>query len=289
MNNNQRMEFFGSGDSKTELNNRSARRMAQHNTDSNGHPSTGMPLDMAPHGCGTTSDIHLDSSPSSEPKSGSRTAVGNADGTEIKVGLIDEVHFSRDCLITALNALHTDLFVVPFASVAECLQTSLADLAVILYCTHDDGSSESVTLGQVMTMRQKFINTPIVVMSNSRDALRPAAIRKTLNSGAQGFIPTLTTDLPTALTAIRFVTNGGTFAPLNLLLSSKTAQSQAHQTEAWPAGNLTPRQKTVMRHLKLGKANKIIAYELGMSESTVKVHIRNIMRKMGATNRPGRL
>jgi DNA-binding NarL/FixJ family response regulator len=35
----------------------------------------------------------------------------------------------------------------------------------------------------------------------------------------------------------------------------------------------------------LGKPNKIIAYELGMSESTVKVHVRNIMQKMGATNR----
>jgi Bacterial regulatory proteins, luxR family len=37
--------------------------------------------------------------------------------------------------------------------------------------------------------------------------------------------------------------------------------------------------------LQLGKANKIIAFDLGMSESTVKVHVRNIMRKMGATDR----
>jgi DNA-binding NarL/FixJ family response regulator len=41
----------------------------------------------------------------------------------------------------------------------------------------------------------------------------------------------------------------------------------------------------VLTHLRQGKANKIIAYELGMKESTVKVHVRNIMRKMGATNR----
>jgi len=41
----------------------------------------------------------------------------------------------------------------------------------------------------------------------------------------------------------------------------------------------------VLDHLKLGKANKVIAYELAMSESTVKVHIRNIMKKMKATNR----
>ena len=49
--------------------------------------------------------------------------------------------------------------------------------------------------------------------------------------------------------------------------------------------SLTTRQIAVLSHLQQGKANKIIAHELRMSESTVKVHVRNIMRKMGATNR----
>lgn len=47
----------------------------------------------------------------------------------------------------------------------------------------------------------------------------------------------------------------------------------------------TPRQIAVLHRLRQGKANKIIAYELAMSESTVKVHVRNIMKKMSATNR----
>jgi DNA-binding NarL/FixJ family response regulator len=49
--------------------------------------------------------------------------------------------------------------------------------------------------------------------------------------------------------------------------------------------DLTSRQINVLARLRQGKANKIIAHELQMSESTVKVHVRNIMRKMGATNR----
>ena len=48
---------------------------------------------------------------------------------------------------------------------------------------------------------------------------------------------------------------------------------------------LTSRQMVVLAHLQRGSANKIIAHELDMSESTVKVHVRNIMRKVGATNR----
>ena len=47
----------------------------------------------------------------------------------------------------------------------------------------------------------------------------------------------------------------------------------------------TPRQMAVLHHLKLGKANKSIARELEMSESTVKIHLRNIMKKMKAANR----
>ena len=51
------------------------------------------------------------------------------------------------------------------------------------------------------------------------------------------------------------------------------------------ASFFTSRQSAVVEALKRGKANKIIAYELNMCESTVKVHVRNVMRKLKATNR----
>jgi DNA-binding NarL/FixJ family response regulator len=47
----------------------------------------------------------------------------------------------------------------------------------------------------------------------------------------------------------------------------------------------TAREADVVEALRQGKANKIIAYELNLCESTVKVHIRSIMRKLKATNR----
>jgi DNA-binding NarL/FixJ family response regulator len=50
-------------------------------------------------------------------------------------------------------------------------------------------------------------------------------------------------------------------------------------------GRLTQREIAVLALMKHGKPNKIIAHELGMSASTVKVHVRHIMRKMGAANR----
>ena len=47
----------------------------------------------------------------------------------------------------------------------------------------------------------------------------------------------------------------------------------------------SPRQLSVARALRKGTPNKIIAYELNMCESTVKVHVRNIMKKLKAKNR----
>jgi DNA-binding NarL/FixJ family response regulator len=47
----------------------------------------------------------------------------------------------------------------------------------------------------------------------------------------------------------------------------------------------TPRQAAVLEAVQHGKANKVIAYELDLKESTVKVHVRNVMRKLGAHNR----
>ena len=78
---------------------------------------------------------------------------------------------------------------------------------------------------------------------------------------------------------------GGTFVPASSLLS-------AYQRSRAPVGpqiqfnNLfTARQVAVVEALRLGKANKTIAFELNMCESTVKVHVRNIMKLLKAQNR----
>ena len=49
--------------------------------------------------------------------------------------------------------------------------------------------------------------------------------------------------------------------------------------------SFTPREIEVLHRLRQGLQNKIIAYELGISESTVKVHLRNVMKKLNASNR----
>jgi DNA-binding NarL/FixJ family response regulator len=217
---------------------------------------------------------------------GSQESTDSADvhhSKTIRVALIDALQLSRDCLSRAFHALNQGLALIPFASIEACVGVERADFDVILYCNHDDGAFEKGTLRHVKALRDRFAEIPVVVLSDAREAMQIGSIRRVLDSGASGFVPTITTGVPAVLSAIRFVKDGGTFVPVDLMLSKRVPQLTADDNET--AIRLTARQKMVLSHLRLGKQNKIIAYELGMTESTVKVHIRNIMRKMGATNR----
>ena len=120
---------------------------------------------------------------------------------------------------------------------------------------------------------------PLVIFS---DADEPQNIVMALGKGARGFIPT-SLSLDIAVQALRLVGAGGLFVPASSLI----AASQLTRVEAGPeAGDLfTGRQLVVAEALSKGKSNKLIAYELAMCESTVKVHVRNIMKKLKARNR----
>jgi DNA-binding NarL/FixJ family response regulator len=83
---------------------------------------------------------------------------------------------------------------------------------------------------------------------------------------------------------MRLVQAGGVFVPASSLIKAKRTNDTETSSQVGDV-KLTPRQRAVVEALRKGKANKIIAYELSMCESTVKVHVRNIMRKFNATNR----
>jgi DNA-binding NarL/FixJ family response regulator len=97
-----------------------------------------------------------------------------------------------------------------------------------------------------------------------------------LNDGVRGIISSGTT-LKTAMHVIRLVQSGGTFVSPEFLSNGE------HRTEFGRI--LTQRQVDVVEALRQGKANKQIARDLNLRESTVKVHIRQIMRKLDAKNR----
>jgi DNA-binding NarL/FixJ family response regulator len=122
--------------------------------------------------------------------------------------------------------------------------------------------------------------SPVIALASTSDAELARAV---IHSGAKGYIP-VTMGFEIAIEAMRFVLAGGTYVPPDHLLASDRVGLQAPTTLSRP-NLLTSRELAVVHAIQEGKSNKIIAHELNMCLSTVKVHVRNVMKKMNAKNR----
>lgn len=188
----------------------------------------------------------------------------------------------RDCLVKCLTDGKKSNIIKSFATVEEWLKErpQVALSPVILLCSAD--RTEAEIEQDIDRLNQDTPGVPIIILSDREDA---GSVLNALDRGVRGYIP-VTTAFEVAVQAIRLVRAGGTFVPAVTLISSRDSIEKAPPPVENSRKNLfTPRQSTVVEALLQGKSNKIIAYELNMCESTVKVHVRNIMKKLRARNR----
>lgn len=108
--------------------------------------------------------------------------------------------------------------------------------------------------------------------------VRQEAIFQALEMGVSGFIPK-TLSAKSMANAIRFVDSGEVYIP------SALSATWARPERRMQSGNISPREMDVLRHICLGKTNKDVARELGLTEITVKMHVRSLCAKMNVTNR----
>lgn len=152
-----------------------------------------------------------------------------------------------------------------------------ADYAIAIMTLSNAGLPGHDPAAEMEALRA--ISCPGVIISDEEGA---AIIATALRCGIRAFLPTRI-DPQLATEALNFVLAGGTFYPPSALLDRPVSE-QRDIVPGQPSA-LTPRQQEVFRVLREGKSNKVIARQLRMRESTVKVHVRQIMRKLGAANR----
>jgi len=131
----------------------------------------------------------------------------------------------------------------------------------------------------LMYLRAQYPAVPVVVVSANEE---PAVIRRCMDFGASGFIPK-TLDIETMRIAIGQVLNGGVWTPPDVELGRGTDPDTAQLVAR--LATLTPQQVRVLMMLSEGLLNKQIAYELGVSEATVKAHVSAILQKLGVESR----
>jgi DNA-binding NarL/FixJ family response regulator len=201
------------------------------------------------------------------------------------IALIDPMSLTRQSIVEMLAKGLPEYLTVPASSCEELLKTlgtASRPRLVIVYIRAAGVMAGWVkkTLGLV---RLRMAGAPVIVLSDRDDA---DDIHNALTCGVRGYIP-VSVGVADACAALRVVHEGGIYIPKYALRSAPADPETPIASEGRSLlDDLTPRELEVIHLLRgEGKSNKKIATELNMQESTVKVHVRSIMRKLAAANR----
>jgi DNA-binding NarL/FixJ family response regulator len=190
---------------------------------------------------------------------------------------IHDLLFIRECVGRQLKDFLPGRIVETIArpeNVIEVANRFTISVIVVWLSESESTAKAAQVLGSLAPGR------PVVIISDLTDA---DEVRSAFRAGARGYLLSSMGAAEVA-TAIQFVSAGGTYVPASVLSGLTTLPSATSET-VQAGRDFSPRQMDVLKRLQEGKPNKIIAHELGMAESTVKVHIRVIMRKLNARNR----
>ena len=209
-------------------------------------------------------------------------------GTTCNVGHVGLIAEEQDFFAAGLR----NLFVrkLSFASVhhakslAETLDSlmQLPPVALVTISAALPGMNGTDTIRE---LRRKFPNTRIAVMAQSAGR---ETILAALAAGAHGFVPK-SLDAAGILLALRVIMSGQIYVPAILAEHRGEAEVRARSEVNSSLNALTRRQLEIIGLMADGKSNKLIARILGISPSTVKVHLHAAFRTLGVHSRTGAL
>ncbi len=203
---------------------------------------------------------------------------GSVDMHSIKIIIADDHPLFRGALRQALGHI---------ANQADIIEAGTFDAARETAANHPEADLLLLDLAMpgvsgfsgLMSLRAEFSSLPIVIVSASDDG---ATIRRALELGASGFI-SKSSGLDEIRQAIETVLEGGIWAPQGFEREPDEDPVVVELMER--LRTLTPQQSRVLAMLAEGLLNKQIAYELGVSEATIKAHVSAILLKLNVDSR----
>jgi DNA-binding NarL/FixJ family response regulator len=195
----------------------------------------------------------------------------------VKILIADDHALFREGMRHVLVQLGEDTAIIEAGDYTEVVQQAQAhrDIGLALLDLHMPGKDGFAALD---TLLRQFPALPIVVLSASESR---TDMQRALDAGAMGFIQKSAT-APVMLNALRLVLSGGIYVPPALVRSASETERPSATGET---AGITPRQLDVLKYVIEGRANKVIAAELGLTEATVKAHITAVFKALNVTNR----
>ena len=188
----------------------------------------------------------------------------------------DDHPLYREAVRLRLERLFASAEIAEAASLDELLRQVSPDVDLILLDLHMPGVAGVGATAQAI---EAFPGAAVVLMSGLAAA---DEVTEAVRAGARGFLPkTMSPDHFAA--ALKLILDGGSYLPADIL----QAQAESAPAARVQSGlqNLTPREQQVLVRLATGSPNKEIGRDLGLAEVTVKIHVRQILKKIGARNR----
>jgi DNA-binding NarL/FixJ family response regulator len=190
-----------------------------------------------------------------------------------RVLLIDDHPLFRSALRVVVRKVQANLTVVEaetFGRARDILQQD-PEVALILL---DLNLPDSQGLNGLLSLGSKYPQIPVAIVSSNADT---GTVRRALALGAAGFIPK-SSSVPEIIAALRAILAGEMSAPEAALTEPVP---EAIETIAL----LSPAQLRILFGLQRGLRNKQIAYEMGVTERTVKAYMTAMFRKLHVTSR----
>ena len=197
----------------------------------------------------------------------------------MKVLITDEQSLFRDGLSLRLKQINPNIAIIQASNLIEMqkLLTENMDTDIVLL----DIDLAELNATEIITKIKSIApNTKIVAISSSEEIRN---IKKILSLGVKGYI-TKKSDSNILSGALKLILDGGTYLPPTLL-ENQNAYNNGDKTTGFLKKNLTNRQSQVLDLIAQGKSNKQIAYDMGVSEATVKLHINALLRSLKVNNR----
>ena len=196
----------------------------------------------------------------------------------MKVLITDEQSLFRDGLSLRLKQINQDIAILQSSNLVD-MQKILSkepDIDILIV----DIDLAELNAAEINKIKNLAPNTKIVAISSSEDTRN---IKKILSCGVKGYIPKRS-DSNILSGALKLILDGGTYIPPAMLDNGIDYNGSSHISNPLKK-NLTNRQSQVLDLIAQGKSNKQIAYDMGVSEATVKLHINALLRSLKVNNR----